>query len=67
METLVNKKITETIPTLRDNKFYYFEGTLQRDSDTMFIDFSTGFNGRGDAIELKISDGVVVKETFYIK
>ena len=67
METLVNKTITEIITTLRDNKFYYFDGTLQRDSDTMFIDFSTGFNGRGDAIELEIIDGVVVKETLYIK
>lgn len=67
METLVNKTITEIVTTLRDNKFYYFDGTLQRGWDTMFIDFSTGFNGRGDVIELEIIDGVVTKETLYIK
>ena len=35
-------------------KYYYFEGSTNSSHNNLYLSFSTGYNGRGDAIDIRI-------------
>ena len=41
---------------MRERGFHYSDCRTYPDMDDMYFDFSTGFNGRGNIIEIRLSD-----------
>lgn len=39
---------------MRDKGYHYFDGKTNNINDNLYLDFSTGHNGRGDWVEIKI-------------